>query len=64
MTRTSEDSGSQLDSLPRTLPALDRSREGDRARRLLGRVLAVNGANRGSIPGGWFLDPRSQAAAR
>ena len=23
----------------------------------LGRVLAVNGANRGSIPGGWFLDP-------
>jgi UDP-N-acetylglucosamine 3-dehydrogenase len=57
MTRTSEDSGSQLRiAFPvRYLPSIVRAREIVRGGSL-GRVLAVNGANRGSIPGGWFLD--------
>ena len=58
MIRTSEDSGSQLRiAFPvRYLPSIVRAREIVRGGSL-GRVLAVNGANRGSIPGGWFLDP-------
>ncbi|HEX7170588.1 MAG TPA: Gfo/Idh/MocA family oxidoreductase, partial [Rubrobacter sp.] len=51
MTRTSEDSGSQLRiAFPvRYLPPVIRAREIVRGG-FLGRVLAVNGANRGSIP--------------
>ena len=54
----SESSGSQLRiAFPvRYLPSIARAREIVRGGSL-GRILAVNGANRGSIPGGWFLDP-------
>ena len=54
----SENSGSQLRiAFPvRYLPSMVRARQVVRGGSL-GRVLAVNGANRGTIPGGWFLDP-------
>jgi UDP-N-acetylglucosamine 3-dehydrogenase len=54
----SESSGSQLRiAFPvRYLPSVARAREIVQEGSL-GRILAVNGANRGTIPGGWFLDP-------
>ena len=58
MVEASESSGSQLSiAFPvRYLPSIVRARQVVRGGSL-GRVLAVNGANRGTIPGGWFLDP-------
>jgi UDP-N-acetylglucosamine 3-dehydrogenase len=58
MVEASESSGSQLRiAFPvRYLPSIVRARQVVRGGSL-GRVLAVNGANRGTIPGGWFLDP-------
>ena len=58
MVEASESSGSQLSiAFPvRYLPSIVRARQIVRGGSL-GRVLAVNGANRGTIPGGWFLDP-------
>src|SRR5215211_7871004 len=58
MIRASETSGSQLrTAFPvRYLPSMVRAREIVREGSL-GRVLAINGTNRGKIPGGWFLDP-------
>jgi len=58
MIQAAENSGSQLrTSFPvRYLPPVARAREIVRGG-TLGRVLAVNGTNRGKIPGGWFLDP-------
>jgi len=58
MIAASESSGSQLRiAFPvRYLPSVARAREIVR-NGSLGRVLAVNGTNRGSNPGGWFLDP-------
>ena len=58
MVEASESSGSQLSiAFPvRYLPPIVRARQVVRGGSL-GRVLAVNGANRGTIPGGWFLDP-------
>ena len=54
----SEASGSQIRiAFPvRYLPSVARAKEIVR-KGSLGRILAINGANRGSIPGGWFLDP-------
>ena len=58
MVEASESSESQLSiAFPvRYLPSIVRARQVVRGGSL-GRVLAVNGANRGTIPGGWFLDP-------
>ncbi|MBA2714308.1 MAG: Gfo/Idh/MocA family oxidoreductase, partial [Rubrobacteraceae bacterium] len=58
MIAASETSGSQLRiAFPvRYLPSVARAREIVRGGSL-GRILAVNGTNRGSNPGGWFLDP-------
>ena len=58
MMEASESSGSHLSiAFPvRYLPSIVRARQVVRGGSL-GRVLAVNGANRGTIPGGWFLDP-------
>ncbi|MFL6008408.1 MAG: Gfo/Idh/MocA family protein [Rubrobacteraceae bacterium] len=60
----SETSGSQFrTAFPvRYLPSVVRAREIVRGGSL-GRVLAVNGANRGTIPGGWFLDPEIAGGA-
>jgi predicted dehydrogenase len=60
MVEASESSGSQLGiAFPvRYLPSIVRARQVVRGGSL-GRVLAVNGANRGTIPGGWFLDPET-----
>ena len=59
MTRISEDSGqSAQNSLPRTLPALDRSREGNSGARLPSAASWPSTAPTPvAIPGGWFLDP-------
>ncbi len=58
MIQASESLGSQLRiAFPvRYLPPVARAREIVRGGSL-GRLLAVNGANRGRIPDGWFLDP-------
>ena len=58
MIEASESFGSQLRiAFPvRYLPPVARGREIVRGGSL-GRLLAVNGANRGRNPGGWFLDP-------
>ena len=65
MIKASEDSGSQLRiAFPvRYLPPIVRAREIVRGGSL-GRVLAVNGANRGRSPAAGSSTPRSQAAAR
>jgi UDP-N-acetylglucosamine 3-dehydrogenase len=58
MIQATETSGNQLrTAFPiRYLPRVARAREIVRGG-ALGRVLALNGTNRGRIPGGWFLDP-------
>ena len=58
MIAASESSGGQLRiAFPvRYLPPVARAREIVRGGSL-GRVIAVNGTNRGSNPGGWFVDP-------
>lgn len=60
MIRASEETGRQLRvAFPvRYLPAIRQAREAVRAG-AIGRVLGVNGTNRGQIPGGWFLDPEA-----
>jgi predicted dehydrogenase len=60
MIRASEEAVRQLRvAFPvRYLPAVRHAREVVRSGGI-GRILAVNGTNRGQIPGGWFLDPAS-----
>jgi UDP-N-acetylglucosamine 3-dehydrogenase len=58
MIQASEEAARQLRiAFPvRYLPAVRQAREVVQAG-IIGRILAVNGTNRGQIPGGWFLDP-------